>query len=323
MEWLLTIAKFAAVFGGVYVLIAVGLILSQFPSSPRTDKGLDFTVIRDLPDMPPLQNIASRNGSPIWFHHLLGENSGPLVVVLHGSSAFGASYADLAINIEKMGAEVILPDLRGHGVQAERRGDVDYIGQFEDDLQDILDHARKPGQKVIYVGHSSGGGLVARFAGGPHGFGVDGAVLLAPYLHYTSPTMRPNSGGWAFPLIRRTIGLEMLNRIGIKMLNGLVTLQFTTPDVPDDIPLTDAYSYRLNAGFSPRNDYGSDIAALPEFLVVTGSMDEAFVSEAFEPLMAPLNPKGTYHVLPGVTHLQVYSEPETYRLVRDFIGRFK
>ena len=157
MEWLLTIAKFAAVSGGVYILIALGLILSQFPTNPRTDKGLDFSVIGDLLDLPPMQSIASQNGSPIWFHHLLAENNGPLVVVLHGSSAFGASYADLALSINKMGAEVILPDLRGHGSHAEKRGDVDYIGQYEDDLQDLLNHARKPDQNVVFVGHSSGG----------------------------------------------------------------------------------------------------------------------------------------------------------------------
>ena len=115
----------------------------------------------------------------------------------------------------------------------------------------------------------------------------------------------------------------MLNRIGIRALNGLVTLQFTTPDMPDDVPLTSAYSYRLNAGFSPRPDYTSDIAALPDYLVVTGAADEAFDAEAFEPLMAPLSPNGSFSILPEVSHLQVYSEPEAYRLIGTFLDRFK
>ena len=35
-------------------------------------------------------------------------------------------------------AHIITPDLRGHGFSPERRGDIDYIGQLEDDLADLI-----------------------------------------------------------------------------------------------------------------------------------------------------------------------------------------
>lgn len=63
-------------------------------------------------------------------------------------------------------ADVLVPDLRWHGVAPARRSDIDYMGQVEDDLAD-RDAARAvPKQMVVLPGHASGGGLVVRFAGG-------------------------------------------------------------------------------------------------------------------------------------------------------------
>ena len=46
----------------------------------------------------------------------------------------------------------------------ERRGDVDYIGQMEDDLAALDRRARRARiKKSSLLGHSSGGGLVVRF----------------------------------------------------------------------------------------------------------------------------------------------------------------
>lgn len=93
------------------------------------------------------------------------------------------------------GFEVLLPDLRGHGVAPATRGDVGYIGAFEDDLADLIAAYRRPEQPVYMVGHSSGGGLVVRFAGWDHGSVLSKAVLLSPFLKYDAPIMRDNAGG--------------------------------------------------------------------------------------------------------------------------------
>ena len=71
------------------------------------------------------------------------------------------------------------------------------------------------------LGHSSGGWLVVRFAGGAHGDLIDHAVLLAPFLKYNAPTTRENAGGWAYTMVRRIIGLSMLNTFRITALNYL------------------------------------------------------------------------------------------------------
>jgi acetyl esterase/lipase len=173
------------------------------------------------------------------------------------------------------------------------------------------------------LGHSSGGGLAVRFAGGTYGAMLSKVVLLAPFLQYDAPTTRPNAGGWAHPLTRRIIGISMLNKIGITALNGLHIISFAFPrkvlDGPEGDTATTSYSYRLNASFAPRRNYLRDVAALPEFCVITGADDNAYAAEAYEPLMSAVNPRGTYHVLPGEGHLDIVRSPTAARIAADFL----
>jgi non-heme chloroperoxidase len=114
-------------------------------------------------------------------------------------------------------AQVFTPDLRGHGHTPERRGDVDYIGQLEDDLADLIALVRKvnPNAMLIVGGHSSGGGLAVSFAGSRYGDQAEAYILLSPFLKYNAPTTRSDSGGWAHPYTGRIVGLTMLNNLGI------------------------------------------------------------------------------------------------------------
>jgi alpha-beta hydrolase superfamily lysophospholipase len=112
----------------------------------------------------------------------------------HGSGWHGMKFHGLAKELATR-ADVVVPDLRGHGVTPHRRGDIDYINQLEDDLADLIKATAQPSQKVVVLGHSSAGGLVVRFAGGEHCEIIDHAVLLAPFLKHNAPTTRENSGG--------------------------------------------------------------------------------------------------------------------------------
>jgi hypothetical protein len=49
-------------------------------------------------------------------------------------------------------------------------------------------------KKIFLFGHSSGGGLAIRFAGGDHGIPVYGYVLLSPAIS-RAPTMRQGTAG--------------------------------------------------------------------------------------------------------------------------------
>lgn len=325
------ILVFAAISAGICFAIALGLIASQRPGKLVGEGGLDFTALTggEAGQPAPLQSYTARDGTALSYRaYSSGSEDAPLLVFVHGSGWHGLAYDGFARAIAESGAaDVVLPDLRGHGENPVRRGDVDYIGQFEDDLADLIGTVRKPGQKLVIGGHSSGGGLAIRFAGGAHGAMADGALLLAPYLHYKAPTVRPNSGGWAHPLTRRIIGLTMLNAVGITALNGLPAIQFAFPrsvlEGPHGKTATDRYSFRLNTSYAPRNDYKSDIAALPPFLLVAGSDDEAFVADRYEPVMSAENPGGRYEIVDGVSHLGIIDAPQAAAAARVLLAGFR
>jgi len=322
------VLRFAAISAIIYFLIAFGLILSQRPADTLPGETIDFSSQSGDTGQQPaaLQTYQARDGTSLGYRHYPGAKpDAPLLIFIHGSGWHGGAYDGLARSLAEQGEiEVVLPDLRGHGENPARRGDVAYIGQLEDDIADLVATLRKPGQKLLLGGHSSGGGLVVRYAGGSYRETLDGAVLLAPYLKYNAPTMRPDSGGWARPLTRRIIGLTMLNNVGLKALNHLTAIQFKFPagvlDGPQGATATASYSYRLNTSYAPRNDYLADIAALPPFLLIAGAEDEAFIASAYEPLMRPVNSEGGYVLLDGQTHLRIIDDDTTPGLILGYLG---
>ncbi len=307
--------------------LALGLIASQWPSAQAAPPagGLDFsgTLAAGVGAPTAVEAVPMRDGFPLQVRRYGPEGAArPLLILLHGSGWHGQQFEALARDLAPE-ARILVPDLRGHGAQPGRRGDIDYIGQFEDDLADLIRAEARPGQRVILGGHSSGGGLVVRFAGGPQGGLIDGALLLAPFLKHNAPTTRPNSGGWARPLTRRIVGLSMLNGVGIGALNHLTAIQFNMPAAVLEGPLgataTTAYSYRLNRSYAPRGDYLADVAALPPFLLIAGAEDEAFDAALYRPTMESVTGRGTYLVVPGEGHLSILQAAATRRAIRDLL----
>jgi pimeloyl-ACP methyl ester carboxylesterase len=221
----------------------------------------------------------------------------------------------------------VVPDLRGHGVAPQRRGDVDYIGQLEDDLADLIEQVQAQGNhdEVVLGGHSSGGGLVVRFAGGAHGAMVDRYLVMAPFLKYNAPTTRPNSGGWASVATPRIVGLTILNELGVTAFNHLPVISFAMPKVVLDGPYgmtaTTSYSFRLHASFAPRSDYGGDLAKMTQpFLLIAGARDEAFEAALYEETFSEHTSSGSYVVLAGLNHIGLTTEPLAIEAVADWIG---
>lgn len=317
------LAVAAVLMLAVPAALALGLIASQRPIPDLRGAGLDFGGVDSVP-MPELQSYAARDGASLGYRRWDSQREGaPLMVLVHGSGWHGGQFGALGAALAGQGlADVLAPDLRGHGPAPERRGDVDYIGQFEDDLADLIADQARPGQPVVMLGHSSGGGLVVRFSGGAHGGLLTGAVLLAPFLQHDAPTTRAESGGWARVLLRRVIGLTMLNAAGITGLNHLTVLQFRFPAAVLDGPLghtaTREYSFRLMTSFNPRRNWQADVAALPDFLLVAGREDEAFVADAYQPTLTPLTQRGRYALVEG-GHLAVVDDPQTLDLIAGFL----
>ena len=318
MGFVLKVLRFAAISGVVYFLIAGGLILSQWPIGKVTGEGLNFEKLTLEHQLIEPERFTARDVTQMNVR--VHDGDGPFVVIVHGSGGHGAAYDWLGAQVAATRAKVLVPDLRGHYGSDGPRGDVDYIGQYEDDLADMVAQYKGEGQKLVMVGHSSGGGLVTRFAGGEHSDLLDAAVLMAPFLKHDAPTIRQNGDGWARPLVRRLIGLSMLNGFGITAANGLTVMEFKLPDGDLAETMTSAYSFRLNASYAPRDDYLADVAALPKFQLIVGAEDEAFFATEFEPLMTSVTDKGSYHILDGVSHLDVFLNEDAASLIAAFVN---
>ena len=301
-----------------YFLIALGLVFSQSPSPvvATKGKGMDFTaaMTADYSNPPPLRTFIARDSTPLPFRTYESvSKTSRILILVHGSAWHGLQLHPMAQSIASKGiARVIVPDLRGHGENPTTRGTIAYFTQLEDDLADLIAHVSK-GQdnpQIILGGHSSGGGLAVRFAGGEHGNLADRFILIAPFLKHDAPTTRPYAGDWAFPAIRRITGLTMLSKIGIGILNHLPVISFALPqevlDGPSGDTATTTYSYRMNVGFAPRSDYETDLAAMKQpFLLLSGGRDEVFFSDKYESVISKHTSSGTYVILDDIDHLGI------------------
>lgn len=220
------------------------------------------------------------------------------------------------------GTHVYLPDLRGHGESPERRGDVDYIGQLQDDLHDLVKEQRKKDRlPIILGGHSSGGGLAARFGGTDYRHDVDGYLFVAPYLGHDAPTTRPDSGGWAKVKPIRLIAASILSQKGFKPVERARVLKFSFPKERRDGHETMHYSYRMMVSFNPRN-YQEDLKGIKKpALTIVGTDDQALFAEKFEPTLKPLGIPVQFIEEAG--HLGITQDPRLFETVEQWLNQFE
>ena len=322
MEIFLRIINFILISLVIQLTIATVLIIfgkGKFPGAPES--GLVFDELYfDYSALPELQTFPARDGEILGYRHYPAETDKVLILV-HGSGWHSQYFLPLAECISAEGlAQVYTPDLRGHGPSPARRGDVDYINQLEDDLADLIALIRKdnPNATLIMGGHSSGGGLVVRFAGSQYGRQADAYVLLSPYLKYNAPTMRPNSGGWAYAYTGRIAGLSILNSMGIHWFDHLTAIEFNMPEKARDGSETLSYSHRLNTGYAPR-DYKKNLKAITQpFLLLAGTADEAFVADQFEPVVSEYT-SVQVTLLPDLSHMGIVVSPDVQPIFKNWI----
>ncbi len=299
-------------FAGLIVVVlgAIGGVLAfDVPAKPPPLASISSPFANvDFSDLPAVGTYRARDGTKLGYRTYEGGRT-QLVVLIYGSSDDGAGMHPLAKSLRDAGASVYVPVLRGHG-RFGRGGDIDYIGQLEDDLADFVTVLRPlhPNASFSLIGFSSGGGFVLRVIATPDEKLFDRFIIISPALPPGSPTIRPDTGGWASVAKPRIVALVMLNRLGVRWLNGLPVLAFATS--PKATNLTSVYSFRLAADFGAPRDY---LAALgrstkPAALLVGGS-DELFFPDRFAPLLRPARPDLPITIVPGVGHIGMIVTP--------------
>jgi non-heme chloroperoxidase len=276
----------------------------------------------DFSDLPTEQTYVARDGVKLGYRAYEG-GATQVVVLIHGSSDNGAGMHPLAKALRDAGASVYVPVMRGHG-DSGRNGDIDYIGQLEDDLADFVKGELQPlhpDASLSLIGFSSGGGFVLRAIASPDEKLFDRFIMISPALPQNAPTIRPDTGGWVSVAKPRIVALAILNRLGINWFNGLPIVAFATP--PRVSYLTSVYSFRLAVDFgAPREGYLTALGRSSKpAAVLVGSSDELFYPNRFAPLFQTARPDLPVTIVPGIGHIGMTVTPEGIAAVRKtFLG---
>lgn len=273
--------------------------------------------------VPELRPYATRNGSELYYRYYpSAKDTEAAMILLHGISEDSKYLYPYANQIASAGlASVYTPDLRGYGPKAARIGDIDYIGQLEDDLADLVQHIRATlphVERVVMAGHSAGGGTAVRFAGSRYADKVDSYLLLAPHLGPGNPTERPADGHRKLRM-GRVILLSILDSIGIKRWHGLSVMELYKR--PEELHggVAANLSFRLLLSRSPMK-YKRDLTKLTKpTLVLVGAEDEVFYSDRYESLLAAYTSKAEVHIILESSHDGLLASPIAYELTADWL----
>ncbi len=313
--------------GVASLVVAIVAIALPFPPMPPEGDVFGFSSERDktATELPPLQQFRARDGDALAYR-FYDAASERILIFIHGSSYHGGGYHDLATYVSQAGAaKVVLLNLRGHYFSGRRRGDVEYIGQYEDDVVDLIGELRKQGHNgpIILGGHSSGAGFLLRFAGGqgPKQEAIAGYIALAPIIPRTAAVRGGDAGGWNVIDLPRILGLVALNIVGIHGFDGLPVIAFNKPAGAWNGTETLAYSWRLNSSYHPRNDYASDVKAMPSnALILVGEKDEAVDGVALLDLLKAAGYRGSAEILPQTNHFGIFHTAEALKRTAEYVA---
>lgn len=303
---------------GLLVLIAiipVAVIAFDAPVSPPPMASMARSLGKiDLGDVPAPRQFQARDGASLQFYAYPAA-SDKIAVLIHGSAGPGTSMHALARSLRAAGVTAYVLDIRGHGGSG-RRGDIDYIGQIDDDLADFvaqLGPARR-GETRTLVGFSGGAGFSIRFGGGSYGLLFDRYVLLSPILP-GSPAWRPNAGGWTNIAVPRLVTIAYLGMAGIHWFDGLPVINYAVSRDPAR-DTTASYSYRLSMNFGTSRQYETYLKSIRRpAAILVGDADEQVVADQFAPLLRRLGANIPVTIVPNMKHADMIAAPAALQAV--------
>lgn len=307
----------------VSVLLALAVVFGA-PQQPPPMESINASFRSvDFSDLAQPQHYTARDGARLAFRDYASTTSPAKgsAVLIHGSSASSSSLHILAKGLAQTGYTIYALDIRGHG-ESGPKGQITYIGQLEDDVEDFLEAVQPAGPKTL-VGFSSGGGFALRFAASSRQELFDQYVLLAPFIHRDAPTYRPGSGGWVATGVPRIIALTVLNRFGITRFNTLPVLAFALTTEAQQF-LTPTYSYALATNFRAHDDYRADIGAAEQPLdILVGQDDEVLHADQFSAMFEEARRPVPVTLLPGIGHIDITLQPAAIQAITETVEAFR
>jgi len=253
-----------------------------------------------------INSITAHDGTLI---HFTDWGNGPAVVFSHGWPLSGDAWEDQMMFLAHKGYRVIAHDRRGHGLSSKpwHGNDMD---TYADDLGTLLETLDL--NDVTLVGHSTGGGEVARYIG-RHGTGrVSKAVLVSavPPQMVVSPTNPDGVPMSVFDGIRAGVQADRsqffrdltmpffgFNRDGAKVSEGLRETFWL-----QGMQCSIHSAYACIKQFS-ETDFTEDLKKMTiPTLVIHGDDDQIVPIATAGRRSAEILPQGTLHVYAGAPH---------------------
>jgi pimeloyl-ACP methyl ester carboxylesterase len=296
----------------------------------QSSETIDYSALStvDMAATPQLRDTPGETPKPDFRIYKAAKPTDTLLILLHNATLDSRSLQPLAQAIADAGAaQVVTPDIRGHGPNPLRRGDVDYKYQPGEDLVRLIRIRKflrnlidaRPFRTIIVGGHGAGGGVVTRLGWGAQAPQADGYLLLAPHLGRDVSTTKPGFGGWQQYDLLMLVVANLFSQFDIDYYadSEVVTLQMPTEARYGDETLS--YTYRMAVSLLPPEEDSITEIDYPT-LTVVGSDDEVLNAPAFRPLLSD-DDSSDLRILDGLNHLDLMADPAVYEPVVQWIEK--
>ena len=253
-----------------------------------------------------INTVTARDGTLI---HFTDWGHGPTVVFSHGWPLQGDAWEDQMLFLAEHGYRVVAHDRRGHGLSSKpwHGNDMD---TYADDLGTVLTALDL--DKVTLVGHSTGGGEVARYIG-RHGTDrvakavLIGAVTPQMVVSPNNPEGVPMS---VFDGIRAGVRADRAKFFkdlsspfyGANRPGATVSEEMRDTFVAQGMQCSIRGAYECIKQFS-ETDFSEDLAKMTmPTLVIHGSDDQIVPLETTGRRAVQMLPQGTLNVYEGAPH---------------------
>jgi non-heme chloroperoxidase len=256
-----------------------------------------------------MNTITTKDGTSIYFKDW-GPKDGPVVTFSHGWPLSADAWEAQMFHLASHGCRCIAHDRRGHG-RSSQPWDGNHMDQYADDLAELFE--RLDLKDAVMIGHSTGGGEVARYIGRHGTARVKKAVLMGA----VPPIMLKTEGypgglpmevfdGFraAYLADRAQFFLDVasgpffgFNRPGAKVSQGLIQAWWL-----QGMMTGHKNAYDCIKAFS-ETDFTEDLKKFDvPTLILHGDDDQIVPIEASAMLSAKLVPNAILKIYPGGTH---------------------
>ena len=251
-----------------------------------------------------------------------------IVLHLHANSYTNVIYTSYAKCLSQSDNLVCLLNLRGNGASGGLKGQVDYTGQLEDDVQQVIRQLSEsyPKVPIVLSGHSGGTAICLRYADRYKFNDISGLILMAPIIQPNPEASRYDMPGTWFlkffsrvKSVTRSIPKNKKNQLPNIFVSRIILAwifpflrNINTVSFPRNGELHEGRTFDFSYK-TMRNYFIPNYATLfsrisgPVFISI-GSDDDvtlpSFIGSISNQYMS-CEPKSECHILDGVNHINV------------------